>query len=317
LSVKPKPTRDSGGSVARNHHFVPQGYLAAFTHNKKRDGKLAVYDVVAGRYFTTKPRNIAAERDFNRVDVDGYPPDFIENQLGDMEGKASLALRQVIDTEQLCSAESLTIVINLVCLLIVRNPRFRRSMTGAITRSSLAWADLLVSTEATFSRIVDSARRDGYISNAVAYEEVKSFVFNGAFDIEVPSETLLRHEFRIYDDILQLIGRRHWSLLISGEGAPDFITCDHPAVLHQRDRSRLGPFGVGTPGTEIIFPISPRHALSAIFENTNPSRIVLKPRGVAIINSLIFGSADRQIYCREAPFVGLVNGEIASIYSAP
>jgi hypothetical protein len=50
---------------------VPQAYLAAFTDKGTKGGKLFVLDVHTGRGFRTSPKNVASERDFNRVDIEG------------------------------------------------------------------------------------------------------------------------------------------------------------------------------------------------------------------------------------------------------
>ena len=74
--------------VARNHHFVPQGYLAGFTDDGTRNGRLFVSDLASGSVFQTKPRNVAAKRDFNRIDTEGQEPDALEQALGEFEGRA-------------------------------------------------------------------------------------------------------------------------------------------------------------------------------------------------------------------------------------
>ena len=75
-------------NVARRHHFVPQGYLAGFTNDGTRAGLLTVFDRVSQSIFLAKPRNVAAKRDFNRVDLESRPPDYLEQAMGEFEGKA-------------------------------------------------------------------------------------------------------------------------------------------------------------------------------------------------------------------------------------
>ena len=66
------------GQVSRRHHFVPKFYLARFTDTGTSDGRVWVLDPRAGRPFLERPKNIAWERDFNRVDVAGQAPDVLE-----------------------------------------------------------------------------------------------------------------------------------------------------------------------------------------------------------------------------------------------
>src|SRR6185295_17808452 len=85
-------------TVARRHHYVPQAYLAAFTDNGLKTGQFNVMEVESGRNFRTSPINVATERDFNRVDIDGRSPDAIEQALAPFEEQAIGAIRRVIET---------------------------------------------------------------------------------------------------------------------------------------------------------------------------------------------------------------------------
>ena len=67
--------------LARNHHFVPQGYLAGFTDTGTREGRLYVLDLQTQKAFATRPRNVAAQRDFNRIDVEDQRPDALNKHL--------------------------------------------------------------------------------------------------------------------------------------------------------------------------------------------------------------------------------------------
>jgi hypothetical protein len=91
---------------ARNHHFVPQGYLAGFTENGTRDGRLIVSDLVSCSLFQTKPRNVAAKRDFNRIDAEGQDPDVLERALGEFEGRAASVIRGIGECGDLPTALS-------------------------------------------------------------------------------------------------------------------------------------------------------------------------------------------------------------------
>ena len=81
--------------IARNHHYLPQGYLGAFTNTGTREGQLYVFDLVTRRSFRTRPRNVAAEKDFNRFEANGYSPDFLETSLSGVEGAATSVMRDM------------------------------------------------------------------------------------------------------------------------------------------------------------------------------------------------------------------------------
>jgi hypothetical protein len=115
--------------VARDHHFVPQCYLAGFTDTGTQAGRLCVYDIIARRFFRAKPKNVAFEVDFNRVEVEGHPPDILETGFGQLEGHAASVIRRIITEHVIPEDEEFSYVLNVIALLAVRNPAMRRSMT--------------------------------------------------------------------------------------------------------------------------------------------------------------------------------------------
>jgi hypothetical protein len=92
-------------STARRHHYLPQVYLAGFTDTGTKDGQFHVLDIHSGTCFRTSPKNVAAERDFNRVDFEGKPPDVIEQELSPFEERAGQAIRKVNRTNTYPSDE--------------------------------------------------------------------------------------------------------------------------------------------------------------------------------------------------------------------
>src|SRR3954468_14666855 len=101
-------------SIARNHHYVPQAYLGGFTDTGTRKGRLFVFDLATRKSFRTRPRNVAAEKDFSRFEAEGQSPDFVERNLGVLEGKACAVIRQMTQSNQRAKDEDLVYVINLI-----------------------------------------------------------------------------------------------------------------------------------------------------------------------------------------------------------
>jgi hypothetical protein len=298
-------------AVSRNHHYVPQGYLAGFTDTGTSDGKLYVLDLSTGSTFRTRPRNVAAERDFNRVEIDGQDPDFLEKSLGALlEDKAALAIRKIAQAQKFTGDDDFTYVINLLCLLVVRNPRARRSLASAKRQSAKIIGEMLVSDKKIWEHHNRKAREAGYVSEPdVSFERVKAFVDGGKYTIEVATHALIRTELSIFDDILRCLGARVWSLLIAAPDAPDFITCDHPVTLVFKDPKSKAAIGVGLHQTELVFPITARHAFLGVYENPMKPVLSVKAKGVAAMNTRVIRHADRQIYSREPVISVLKNGE--------
>ena len=118
-------------SVARNHHFVSQGYLAAFTDTGNKEGRLCVFDLMASRFFKQKPKNVACEVDFNRVEIEGESPDSLEEAFGRFENEAISVIRDICNKDCVPEDKEFSYVYNLITLFGIRNPKMRQSLTGS------------------------------------------------------------------------------------------------------------------------------------------------------------------------------------------
>lgn len=301
-------------NLARNHHFVPQGYLAAFTDTGTRDGQLCVFDLITRSCFTTRPRNVAAERDFNLVEVEGQAPDFLEKGLGAaLEDRAASVIRKIGEEKCLPEDHDLSYVINLICLLVVRNPRARRSLTRAKQQTAKTIGKMLVSDKQIYEHHLRKACEAGYITESdVSFERMKEFVDSGRYTIEVATHGLIRTELSIFNKVLRCLGSRYWSLLDAAPDAPDFITCDHPVTLVFKDQEVQGPIGVGSRQTEIVFPLGPRQALLGVFEDPLKQVVSVNSKGVAATNTRVIRHADRQFYSHGTTVSVLREGEVVN-----
>lgn len=270
--------------TARDHHFVPQCYLAGFTDTGTKDGRLYAFDFVDGRGFRPKPRNVAFEVDFNRFDAEDHPPDALERAFGEFEGKVASVIRAICREAELPADEELSYVLNLICLLATRNPRLRKSMTIARRHTSRIIGDLLVADRGTCERQFAAARETGFVPDKeVPYERMKESIVRDDYQIEISTTEHLHSELRVFDRVLKSLGSRSWSLLVAAPDAPDFITCDHPANLVPK---------------QIVFPLDARNALFGGVENPLPRRVVLPALGIAEVNTRTVDQARRQIYSR-------------------
>ena len=165
-------------NVARKHHFVPQGYLAGFTDDGTRNGKITVFDLESQKTFRTTPRKVAAKRDFNRIDVHGLPPDTVERALGDFEGKAISTIRRLQEREGSMTDDELSDIVTLMTLLVTRNPRRRQRMNVARRHAVRVIAGMLTSDRLIYESHVARAKRDGCIPKDahVPFEKVAKFV---------------------------------------------------------------------------------------------------------------------------------------------
>lgn len=300
---------------ARNHHFVPQGYLGGFTEVGTREGRLFVSDLVSRSVFQTKPRNVGAKRDFNRIEADGHDPDILERQLGEFEGRAISIIRRIQANGELPADEELSYVVNLMALLVVRNPKSRRSMNTARRHTVHVIGDMLTSDRRLFEDHFAKAKEDGFVRQdaEVSFETMRKFIEDDQCTLTVSTSESLLLELGGFENALRLLGSRYWSLVTAAADAPDFVTCDHPVTLVFKDPKRGGPIGYGLPQTEVSFPLNTRQTLLGVLEDPLSPRLEARAEQVAGINSRTVYHADRQVYSKTASVVILRSCGLASL----
>lgn len=299
--------------IARRHHYVPQAYLAAFTSTGLKDGQFCVLDVQTGRAFRTSPLNVAAERDFNRVDVEGHSPDAIERALAPFEGEAVAAIRRVIESQTFPNDSDWNLILNLLGLIAVRNPKLRGSFNHAREQVLRRIADLLVSDEKIWDHHAKTAREAGEdIGDSVSFDDIRRFVEEGKYRIEFHPEGNLRVEFKALDDLLPLLGQRVWSVLVAPAEGPEFICSDHPVTLVWKG-GRSGPVGFGLKETEVFFPLGRRVGFYGVFETPLKPVVTCKPGHVATMNRRVVWNSERHVYSAQENFFVRHEGRIQQV----
>jgi hypothetical protein len=299
-------------TTAKKHHYVSQGYLAAFTDTGTKEGQFNVLDVDSQRTFRTSPINVAAERDFNRVDIKGQPADALESALGELESTFIEAIRKVLANRKFPAAEDFNGILNLLGLFAVRNPRHRASFNRAREHTLKIIADMLVSDRRLFEKHLRRAAEAGDVETTnLSFEDAKNFVEAG-FSIDFPPESNSRVEFAAFDKLLPILGQRTWSIFLAPESGPEFICCDHPVTLVHKN-GQQGPVGFGSRRTEVFFPLGRTTGLYGTFEQPLPIEVTLKPLGVATMNLRVAMNAERHLFSALDQFVIRRNAEIVSV----
>lgn len=293
-------------TAARNHHWIPQCYLRGFARSPSKNAQLYVVDSVSGKAFMTTPRNVASERDFNRIEVDGMDPDHVEGGYARFEGVASAALRRLCDTRDFGSAEDHNLILNLIALLAIRNPRMRESSRRMHETLIKRAMDVATATKDRFERSMAGAVRSGYVEpdHGMSYESMRDFVERDRFIIELPTTRHVEDELKRVDVILPLLGRRCWMLLRAAPGTGGFVTSDHPVVLDWIDRRGRGTFqspAHGLKSTEVIFPVSQDLVMYGQFEGRF-GVLDVGLEAVTRINTDIIAHAQRQVYAKDDRF---------------
>ena len=302
----------TNGNNARKHHWVPQCYLKGFTSDRNKSTQLYVVDGETRKSFRTPAANVAAQRDFNRVELDGHHPNSIEFALSGFETCVSEALDRIEAIGNISVKDDRLLVLNLIALLAVRNPRMRENMRGTRERLSEVIMDTLLSSKERWSAAIEKAKTAGYVKTTRAddgYDEMRAFVEKGDYTIEIPTTDHVLSEFDQLDEILPYLVARKWTVFVADTKSGGFITCDHPVILKwdgTQEREPRSPPGFALRGTEVVFPLSRRLALSGMFDGDEDVCVVAADM-VALINGMVIENAGRQIYAHDHTFQYFVN----------
>lgn len=294
-------------TISKRHHFVPQCYLKSFSLQKKKAFQVQCFDRVERRAFTASTTNVAAERYFNRIDIDGQPSDIFERAMASFEDELGPALQRIISAASLQNKDDRAILLNFICLLAIRNPRLRETMRLVREQTTRIAMDMVLSSKDRWEEYTKNARVAGHLNDTadISYEDMKEFFDKATYRMDVTPESHTGTEMRIFDQTLPLIFQRKWMLLKLSSRSGGFITSDHPFCLMWADpkmRSGLYPPGLAMGRTEAIVPISPRIALIGAFEIEEEERQIDDERIVAALNGATIASAHRQVYARDYQF---------------
>lgn len=287
---------NSGG--ARNHHFVPQFYLKNFAKPRSKDGKLLVCDMKERRRFKTKPRNVAARRDFNRVEAVHVDPNVVESQLGVIEGELDVGFRKVIEAQSLADADHFGSVLALLARLFLAHPQFRNQRDRMMSDIAKKMMLNMVETPERWASVSKRAKADGILDDPVSYEEMRAAVVEERIVPRTNKDVLIEQEFRMWPEILPYLDQRKWTLFLSNAASGEFATSDRPCTLRWSEggieHGFYGP-GLGLAGTSVIFPISRNLAIEGRFKYGG-GVVQATPEVVAAVNIATLGSAMRQLY---------------------
>jgi len=286
-----------------NHHYVPQFYLRGFSDGLGRKARVFTFDQSTNKSFTTLVRNVASKRHFNRVEIEGVDPNYLEDGLSEMEGELAPFLAEVIEAKCFPSHDHFNWVMNLAAHLSVRNPRLRGQLEGFHKDIAERVGALSVSSREVWeSQVRQLEENEDQTFPNVTYESAKKFHNEKNYDIIIDQTHLIGLEVKMIDPVLKELGRRNWCFVSPVKGEA-FITSDDPVVLSWadgKDRGFCSP-GHGVLGTLIAFPLSTDLLLLGAFENL-PKTMEYNAFKVADMNTHVARYSTNQIYSRTGDF---------------
>jgi hypothetical protein len=280
-------------------------YLSGFANAK---GQIWTSDASERKAFAVGPANIAAERDWNQIEIDGVPRDALEKELGKFEGVIAPAVKRVRESASFGKdGEDREDIINLVTLLAVRNPRVREGMQRLETDLLRAMLVAPFEDPKRWDAVVGQMKQMGHWPEGepTDFEGFKKYVEENKDKLYAHKNLTLEMELAALEKMYPFFDERRWRILRAKEGAGGFVTTDHPVCVNKPgapvNYGQLYAPGFGLADRDILFPLS---SLVCLIGRREGDEDVLEVglHNVASVNATVMGFALKQIYSADDQF---------------
>jgi hypothetical protein len=246
---------------ARRHHWIPESYLGIFSRDGNTGSQVFVVDCLERKSFWTSTNNVCVKRDFNRIESPSLDPNELEARLGQFEGKAINALREIGAGRATTGSHEWLYCLNLMGLIATRNPMTRQQLARAAERATVGLLQKSLKSKEDWDATIADIKAAGALdpSSQVDFERHREFVERGGFSTEFHQNFLILQELKGVMQVIEMLGRRTWSLLEAPTDSGGFITTDRPVCVFPTDGSTpTAPTRLDDPRNSIVFPVSPR-----------------------------------------------------------
>jgi hypothetical protein len=292
---------------ARHHHYIPQAYLRGFSQKRgARQWLTHVMDLQENRSYPTNIRNVCGERDFMRVEMEGLEPNRVEKEMSNFETKCIEAIRDVAETSKF-EGECANLTLNLMALLAVRSPEMRENMRGFHEQVAKRVMDLTLQTKERWEGQMAQMVAKGGAASDVTYEDMKAFHEGQNYVVDVRREFHMQTEFQLMSDVLELLGKRLWTLYTTDGSYGEFITTNRPVTLTFIEPEKVPPFyrhspGFAVGGTEVFFPLT-RYAVLVGRWDRGGNAEVATQSFIAAVNTHLTVHSYGKVFSRQKEFL--------------
>lgn len=305
-------------SGARRHHWIPESYLGLFSHEGNTGSQVFVVDCVERKSFWTSTDNVCVKRDFNRIESPDLDRNELEKRLGQFESNAISALREIGAGRATTGSQEWLYGLNLMGLIATRNPTTRQQLTRAAKRVTMELLQKSLESKEAWQATIADIKAAGALdpSLSVDFERHREFVESGKFSMEFHQNFLILQELRGVMPVIEMLGRRTWSLLEAPVDSGGFLTTDRPVCVFPTDGSApTAPTRLDDPKNSIVFPVSPRLLAYGCAHGTQYASDITR-RAVARFNlallrfstGRVFGPHERCEFGSSKPELPLVVG---------
>ena len=290
-------------TVPRKHHWLPTMFLSAWTNDGSAAGQLQVLDKKSLCRWSVKPVNAAVERDLYMIDMAEVEGDIVATEIEDtfatIEGVAAPVIKSILDGNEIPTGEDLENLIALIAIMAIRVP------------ARLDWIDdvMRAPVEACLQRLEANGELPLPEDPELA-ARMKEWISQGLIQVQIKQNPRLAMMVSMLPTIMDLLMRRHWSVLRVSSGSRDLICVDHPVLLEWIRPVPDGTSpGFGLQNTAVFVPIGPETALLGLWD-AQPQTHLLANQQVAFWNGELLGHVDRFVFSR-GDFVAMhLSGEL-------
>lgn len=300
-------------SEPRQHHILPEFYLAGFSDDGSRQGMVHVYDYVRGRLYRGKPAGVARQRDFYRIHEPGEDPNSVEKEFAELEGDYARALERVTATRRVNSPSELGVILSFAALLHARGRRARWRLSEALTESMARKLREGEVTKEQYDHVVASEVRAGLPQGMFpSFEAVRAYLALG-WAPKAPEILKVGFIPWVQQVIIDALVSRIWSIGVASPDSGGYITSDTPLVWGDKQPSDpdAGLERIDDPATRVTFPLNSQLAL--ITRNDRQGTYQAARAVVALVNSRTFFHSMGTAYWIGGVFLlARANGQIGS-----
>lgn len=277
---------------ARDHHYVPQGYLRGFV---EVPNTLHVYDKNAKRIRQTSTKGIAYSRDYYLVDtIDEKDSSEVEENLGRIETVAIPLLSKLVAKNDLSNANRADLAI-YISIQYGRTPFAKAQMDQVATilttnETKTIMADA-VNDEAKYQEMVERIRADEPNRYVPARETLIEWIIKPGplAKVSIDIGTYVKQFFENAWHISEGLLGTKWTVITAPRGS-SFITSDNPVGLTvNRSLEEHEVLAIMLSGVTRYFPLDSTHCL-VMTNNLNGRQIErrMASKGeVRMINKII------------------------------
>jgi hypothetical protein len=262
------------------HHHTPAAYLAGFTPEGSKSGRLYVLNLRTGEEWLSSPYKAGRQRKFYRVK--GNDPDAFENELMRLENAALPLIQRMHESLELPSGDDLETLLGFVACMAARTPPTRAHFNQSEEKFLEVIQDMYAAhpeaLRAFKERTLAAHQQEPDLHALEFIEHLESPTIKLSTSWSVDTLRVLM------ETELGFLRRMSWGIAIPRPGCGPLVCSDLAAVLHNPPRGpHWTPPGFGDKDAEFTFPLSRKLLLIGRW-NVPSQKYFLDARGVAIIN---------------------------------